>query len=272
MTKSVYTIEASDLKGYDNAAVFPTFQCTLACPDCSAKAGKTNGSPVMTIDDIETIYRRLKEQNVRLKHLRFSGGEPTLWPHLKYAIQRAKELNITGKVIVFSNGLNRSADDYGMADLVRVTHYGAMNRRSILRLRKELGRKLKVSWTVHIPYDVEIDAVGDLPAKCGSRSLCFAHGKVYPCCYTAVNGIGGFEVKDNFYALCCNSRANEQEICRKCWANPSLFRQIATPLTAEIGIWESPYGGFLSLPWRFVWLRRFLAKRYVRRWFCGRSL
>jgi sulfatase maturation enzyme AslB (radical SAM superfamily) len=256
-------------EGCDNAAVFPTFQCTLACPECSAKEGKARKSPVMTMEDIEKFYWRLREQNVKLKHLRFSGGEPTLWPHLRYAIRRAKELDITNKVIVFSNGLNRTAADYGEADLVRVTHYGATNRRDILRLKKELGRRLRVSWTVHIPYSCDTDVLGDLPAKCGSQSLCFAHGKVYPCCYTAVNGIGGFPLDDNFYALCCNSKANEQEVCRKCWANPSLFKQIATPLTAEWGIWESPYGGFLSLPWRFVWLRRFLAGRYVRRWFAG---
>ena len=82
-------------KRYTNAKIWPTFRCTLACPDCGAKDGRRcHPDYELSWGQYTRFIDRLREQNIRLGLLDFSGGEPTLWPHLKEAIRYAHQARV----------------------------------------------------------------------------------------------------------------------------------------------------------------------------------
>lgn len=251
-------------KCYQSALVFVTKRCNLGCPRCYLRRlSKEQCKYMMTREQFIRIIERLNEQNINIKWMLFSGGEPTLWPHLVWGIDLAKK-SLGCKVRVITNAIDRNAEDYGNADVVGISHYGGMNRLDIYRLRKQLGRKrVRVQSVVHIPWPKT--AQNSLPSECGCAHLTFCGDKVYPC-----GGTGGDETKEGisveepFYSHFIKRNPWMSEACNKCLGNRKNVRLSMPNLTMEIGVWDSAIFYMLDFKIKALWLRKIY--RYFKWW------
>lgn len=179
----------------------------------------------MTFSECERIIERLKAQNVQLDIMYFTGGEPTLWEHLKIAINKTREYNIAKRIGVCSNGVGRNASDYGGADFVQVTDYGAMNRLDIIRLKKQLGKKLEISAVTHYPIPQK-QAKNSLPADCTCVNLHFCGDKVYSCGRAMRMNIGALSIDEDFYSSFMEQNPYISKLCTMCLANKKVKNKI----------------------------------------------
>jgi len=192
------------------AYIFPTFACTLACPRCYQKHCKRSAEPMLW-ETFKNIRNRLV--NFKLKEVAFTGGEATCWPHLVEAIRHMRK---QAKVRVVTNGFGRTMKDYGDADIVQVSDYGAINRMDYYRLKQQGGRRVRIQSSVH--WDWDRSKKTELPGSCGCVGLSFAGDRVWPCAMAAAmntrDGVPIEEVGDVDLRT-----APFQELCRSCLVN-----------------------------------------------------
>ncbi|MHC4627892.1 MAG: radical SAM protein, partial [Planctomycetota bacterium] len=183
-------------KIYSQAIIHVTFKCNMSCPRCTQKVHRSKYKDYMITRD--QYLKILDLIGNRVKSLTLTGGEPTLWIDLKWAIEKAHEEGIK-KVSVITNGLRRNASDYGDADKVYVTNYGAINRIDFLRLRKQLGRRFCITNTCQFEWQLSSQG-STLPAICNCAHLFLAGDEVWPC-QGAVYEKPGLPVEDDSIGL-----------------------------------------------------------------------
>jgi len=213
----------------------------------------------MTKEQFIRIIERINEQKIKVKWMCLSGGEPTLWPHLKWAIDYAKKNADVANILVGTNGIGRQASDYGDADVVCITHYGAINRYDILRLRKQLGRKrTRIQYVVHLPFPFPKAPKEDsLPGDCGCINLAFVGNKVYPCGMAAARETDkGVSIEEPFRELFLGRNPNMQDLCRSCLSNRKNKRLYMTGLTMEFGVWDSAICRIIGFDTKALCLRK----------------
>jgi len=250
---------------YWKATIYTTLRCTLSCPRCGQRHLPARQKPDLTRDAYESFVRGMLVQNVPIKWLTFTGGEPTLWPHLLGAIDFAHQYGF--KTIVFSNGLRRTAGNYGNTDQVQMTHYGSINGDDRLRLKRQLGKRLKIFRSIQIETPIPDGGDESLPAICACPGIALFNGYVYPCpAFSLRAGISaGFPLDPpTWWEKIKDFDPRSSTICRTCLANEKIRRPLSPPLTIEGGLWESTRGILWPLKWNFTWLRR--ANRWVRKW------
>lgn len=245
---------------YHNVLVYTTKICNLRCPRCFMDdLAKERLAYSMTKEQFARIIDRLNEQGIKVKWMCLSGGEPTLWPHLVWAIDYAKKNGTVRSIIVGTNGIGRKAKDYGNADVVCISHYGAINRYDILRLRKQLGRKrTRIQYVVHLPFPFPKASEEDsLPGDCGCINLAFVGDKLYPCGMAAARETGaGISVEEPFYEIFMGKNPNMQELCMSCLSNRKNKRLYMAGLTMEFGVWDSAICLIKGFDTKGLWLRK----------------
>ncbi len=81
--------------------ICPLWRCNAKCPTCDA--WKRDPKLELSVPQTEQI---LKEPNFRhLKRLVIEGGEPTLWPHLRWFVAQTCQQNKKVVVAIITNGL-----------------------------------------------------------------------------------------------------------------------------------------------------------------------
>jgi len=156
-----------------NACIVCTTRCNLHCPDCLAR-GRGRDNPEMDAVHMAaiSIYYRSRCMFPRIT---ITGGEPTLWPHLTDAIDLLNSTGIAKSIKVITNGRGRNAEDYGNADVVQVSNYGCINQADIVRLKSQMGKRVRIVNPTHVqPEAVET-------VECSSKHHTYYAGRVYPC-------------------------------------------------------------------------------------------
>lgn len=254
-------------KRYKNVLVYTTKVCNLRCPRCFMDdMPKELLAKSLTKEQFKRIIDRLNEQDIKVRWMCLSGGEPTLWPHLKWAIDYAKKNAVVKSIIVGTNGIGRNAEDYGDADVVCITHYGAINRYDILRLRRQLGRKrTRIQYVVHLPLTKGglVHDEQSLPADCGCINLAFVGDKVYPCGMAAAKeSDNGISVEEPFGNVFMNRDPSMQNLCKTCLSNRKNKKKIMPGLTFEFGVWDSAICVLKGFNTKGI-----LARRLYRYWY-----
>lgn len=253
-------------KRYENAMIFCTFRCSMSCPRCYQRgvrdkliAGRPAKEYTLTEQQLETFLGRCWAQDVALKTITFTGGEPTLVKELPQLIAMARYHFPSARIRVVSNGVSASPRMYKGADGVQITNYGALNRYDYLRLRRELGRKVTYQWVAHIPPTSHVDS---RPADCGCIALSLVGDYVYPCGYAAgvLRGGEGIHVTESFMVDFLARHPEMQDLCNRCLANRNVRRRRIPHTMVEAGVWESNVGAVAKLPRMAIVrkLRRFL--------------
>ena len=244
-------------KAFRRGVIRTTQRCNLGCPNCFLKT--TNRTqPDLTWPQWLRIVDRLREEKMVLSRSTFTGGEPTLWPFLGRAVAMAKDTGIAQSVRVLTNAVKTGVTmaDFGPVDVLDITHYGAINRYNMLRLRREGRRKVRPLYVVHLPPHVPVRPASEvLPATCHCISLFFMGDKVYPCGISGQSDVGGFSIEEDFRARLLETDPHMNPTCKTCLANVKNRGPLSPPLTVECGLWESGIGGIWPLRWRFNLLR-----------------
>jgi len=248
---------------YHKAIVRVTRKCNLGCPDCKWR-GEHGTKSEMSWEDWLNIVTETQKRNVQFDVVLFTGGEPTLWPRLPVAIGMVKGAAMARHISVVTNAVKRNVDitDYGDADAIHISEYGAINRWNILRLKRQNRRRVHVHHVVHVPTDVR-EAETPLPAVCECVSMFFSDDKVYPCSVAAQYQFNGCHIKDDFVAHLRGIDPLRQDACKTCFNNRRNRSDREVPFVFEWYLWESSIGHMIALPWRLNWLRRVYRK--VRR-------
>jgi hypothetical protein len=241
---------------YRNALIYVTKRCNLRCPRCFLSDLKPEQRRDMTWDEYVRIITRIQEQGVTLNLLHFTGGEPTLWPYLIDAIEYARQARIAKWIRVVTNAVDRNIKDYGNADIVHISHYGALNRADIVRLKQQGQWRVKVQYTVHLPWPFP-DNPNALPSDCGCINMAFLGDRVYPCGLAAARETDNyFSVEDDFYNTLVQQTPYYQSLCRSCVSNRKNKVHHMTGLTAEFGVWDSPISYLWDFKHKGLWLRK----------------
>lgn len=252
-------------KSYRQVLISTTKTCNLRCPRCYLRGlPQEKKNYFMSAGQFFRVIERIKEQKITVDWMIFSGGEPTLWSHLVWAIDYAKK-ELGCRVRVITNAIDRQGSDYGDADVVAISNYGGLNRLDILRLRRQLGKKrVKVQCIVHLPWPFLKTTPNSLPADCGCTLLTFHGDKAYPCGSTGGQEIGGLSVEEDFYEIFKRGNPWVNELCKKCLANRKNRRLNMTNLTLEFGVWDSAVYGLWDFKFKALFLRRIY--RYLKWW------
>ena len=96
--------------------------CNLNCPVCFANAGLGYS---LTMEQVERMLDRFVEIEGDPEVVQFSGGEPTIHPHILDMVQAARDRGIR-QVMINTNGVRIARDDKfleGLADLDPVVYF-----------------------------------------------------------------------------------------------------------------------------------------------------
>jgi MoaA/NifB/PqqE/SkfB family radical SAM enzyme len=265
-------VKKSEIK---HAEVYVTWSCNLNCPTCVQKGIPDRHKGMLSLNVFATFLDRLRKEGVVLDSLEFNGGEPTLWLDMPKAVAMVKTMQPKARICMITNGVRRTAADYDGIDLVRCTDYGAINRQDILRLRSGLGRKrLIVSWVVHrnvVLYGEKRSEKDALPAICASPAINVGpDGMVYACGSNAIEQINGVPVDLPFIDRLLKFDPRMQTRCLNCPSNQRIMHgqygdSEDLGFVCEFGIWGTPFGFRLHIPWLKWWRWRYLFSRYYRK-------
>jgi uncharacterized radical SAM superfamily Fe-S cluster-containing enzyme len=90
--------------------------CNLKCPTCFAASAPALASVAPLEQVLASIDQRLARENGRIDVLMLSGGEPTLYPHLRELLAEVARRPIV-RILVNTNGVLLAKDD-GLLDLL----------------------------------------------------------------------------------------------------------------------------------------------------------
>lgn len=236
-----------DLKqAYKYATVYPVKACTLSCPRCYWRhcGERWKDYKGMTADMFWSICASLLVRKIKLIEMTFSGGEPTLWPHLKEAMAHAKTLGITDRIRIVTNAVDRTEDDYIGADIVQISDYGALNRKEYYELSRSKNFKTIQNKVIHLPWPFHEweKCRNPLPAECNCAMLAFCGDRVYPCGFGSTMDVGGMSIEEDYYEKFINGDPYNSELCKKCLSNQRLRTSYAIPPTIELSVWDCSVG------------------------------
>lgn len=88
-----------------------TNRCNLRCPICFANANAAGYVYEPSFEVVVTMLKTLRNQRpVPTPAIQFSGGEPTIYPHITEVVKKAKELGFA-QIQIATNGLRLAQDE-----------------------------------------------------------------------------------------------------------------------------------------------------------------
>jgi len=262
-------------KHMTNAIIYTLLPCNLKCPRCFMRVAPIPKGWTLTWEEYIQTLDRIKEEGLQFNNIAFTGGESTLWPHLRRAISVLKDRKMCKSVSVITNAVDRNVLDYDRADYIRVTNYGAVNRLDIARLQGQIKRLpkprpvLRNQYVVHCVWPfLEPQDTGPGPADCGCNAVVFQGNKVFACGMGVVFEDSLQTTLDKPFGQWLREQVPvNQDICDRCPSNRPLRAKATPGLTLEWGLWDSHISRIWTLPWNGDWLRK-LYRRYI---FSGRG-
>ena len=101
---------ASSGSGLSRCELILSSECNFNCPYC--RGVRSDYDSTLSFDEAVGVVDLWADEG--LKNIRFSGGEPTLWPNLEHLVEHSKDRGI-GRVAISTNG---SADTSKYVDLL----------------------------------------------------------------------------------------------------------------------------------------------------------
>ena len=253
MTHEVRTVK-TDLPRYNtrykHLTVYCTLACNMACPLCHQRRCAHKGYRADPLTVAAVLYR-FRLDNVLLKTVTVSGGEPLCYSQLAEMIAVVRASRVAGTIQVITNGIG--SDDrllqLRMADVIRVTDYGAANRYYIHRLRSMYGGKVHVSPAVHVPVPIE---PGSKSVSCQLRHIGLFGRRIYPCCTQALHDENGIDIDDvtSIHQLLDSWEPTTAARCEHCLGNKNAYMARAVPPTFQAAVWGVEESNIIvHMPW-----------------------
>jgi hypothetical protein len=246
-------------RAYLECEIRPLWRCNLNCPDCSV--GMLDKSQTLSWEAFLDFVVSFDRQHIPIRCIEFTGGEPTLWDCFQ-DVPNAVPTSIQLRVL--TNAIHREPEFYKGYNTIRVSDYGGINHNSILKLKRAMGKRVRISMPVHrAVVDVKGDPEQCLPAECTCvRTYLCPDGKIYACGRRAALGIDGLSPSDDWYERLCGMNVLNTSLCTTCQANAKIENDRA-PFVVQIGVWNTSLVWIVEL-WSCWSLRNRLARWYMR--------
>jgi len=165
---------------------FVSFNCNKRCRYCSTRPiGKLFPKYEMGIEDVNEFISALMRDDVYLRWVGFTGGEPLIWKHLLHAAKMLKESGRVQKIDVFTNGrllYKYKTEDLSYIDNIRVSVTPDNTKYIYNWHKRRLGSKLTmVTKNRFAVYPNRIIGGSPLPVRCCSDCALYFNHKMYPC-------------------------------------------------------------------------------------------
>jgi hypothetical protein len=160
--------------------LFVTGRCNMDCAHCS-QAEYRHGHGDMDIAVARAAISAVKASG-RTMVFSATGGEPTLWPHLRELFEIVHDAGCFSETWLFSNGtrcdLIRPLLEHGLLGLYRTN---AANCRAECReLARDFPGKVKISEGGHFPL-IKRPSWNSIPAMCNCPGVAVQGDRVWPC-------------------------------------------------------------------------------------------
>ena len=218
-----------------------TSDCNLSCPLCVVKYSQemTEGYE-MSIAEVKEIIRSSNERGIYYSMIWYSGGEPTVWMHLKEATELFYDSGICRDITLVSNGTNPDR----IFEISKMMPYYAI---SSTQTTPEKLDRFKNSGDVIFYNDGEHKQLPNEPVEdslpascCNTRSFVgrqinqvnYIDGKIYYCC----NALSLSKKTGLTEDLFCNfeedfvskfsNKKYDKDICMYCLCNGNILNNI----------------------------------------------
>lgn len=236
---------------YKHLTVYCNLTCNMACPLCHQRKHAHKGYRADP-QTVAAVLYRFRLDNVLLRTVTVSGGEPLCYSQLEEMIAVVRASRVADTIQVITNGIG--SDDrllqLRMADVIRVTDYGAANRYYIHRLRSMYGGKVHVSPAVHVPVPIE---PGSETVSCQLRHIGLFGRRIYPCCTQALHDENGIDIGDvagRIHQLLDSWEPTTSPRCVHCLGNKIAYLKVAVPPTFQSSVWGVEESSLIvHMPW-----------------------
>jgi len=230
---------------FSKVLIFPTFRCSMTCPSCLRRPCLRDSEYItkdMSFSEFLVALESIKKQTEPIRSITFSGGEVTMWPFLKRAIHTIKQYT-DFRVRVCTNAVKRTSHDYGEADEIIITNYGAINRYYIYHLKKTFPGKVTILNAVHIPYPFpDYEPTDDvLPANCTCLASTIVRDRVYACGMKSGFADSAYKSLDSQWLKEFKEEKDNiirDNLCKTCLVNRNIRSAYQIPVTVELCAWE----------------------------------
>jgi hypothetical protein len=227
------------LKTLNNLSIIATTRCNLACPLCMLQwLMRDRPRYDLPLDELAHFITRCEEMELYFAWAWFTGGEPTLWPHLAEGVKMLSDSPSFGKLRLNTNGANIGALDPIRDKLANV-------RMSVYHANLEKAKEL---YPIRAQYKIgfwsephraapEQPIDGGLPAPCICPIMSYFDRRVYVCPGGySVAAKTGTPLDDPRYSISVDEdfavfyEANEtkrlnQPLCQSCLSNGVVYQQ-----------------------------------------------
>jgi len=183
----------------------------------------------LTLDALDHFIARCETLGVHFALAGFTGGEPTLWPHLAAGIERMSASPVFGKLRLNTNGANLSVLDTVAHHLTSVrlsVHAGNTDLTAKITAKDRARYKIKLWNRPHRAY-AEHPIPNSTPAKCSCPIPIYFDGRMYICPGALISqNDESASVDDDFAAHYISRQATRmnQPFCRQCISNAKAMR------------------------------------------------
>ena len=224
--------------------IWVTSVCNLNCPYCIQRfTMDQNKGYQMQMDEVNYIVDSCKKRGLHFDMIEITGGEASLWPHIREGVDKFKEIcdevtlatNGNNPELIKSLGLKTWIVSESQATPEQMDHY------------RDLRHKLTINAHTHKkmpdkPFD------NALPATCCTRvspwgepqaTFEYIKGKVYQCpdCFAHLEYVQETpeivcDFEDDFVSKFMN-KTYDKEICKYCLGNGNVWAQIPETMTLQ---------------------------------------
>jgi len=220
-------------------SLMPVGACNMNCPNCTQKYFRKDFADYqMSLEEVETICRRVKELGLHFAWAHITGGEPALWDNLYEGCKIFRTSGAFDHVEVWSNcKLTKPLMEILDDNLVEhvITQEANTYKTGANALKKKYGDRMSIiSPSAHqVHPDKPLDNV--LPAECGCNRVEIFNYRVYPCAnyYSNMRRMGldpmeyplSAPLDSNWAAFMDGIDRFNMQACRVCLANGKVSRQ-----------------------------------------------
>ncbi len=219
--------------------IYVTSECNLSCKWCNQKYTMSqNEGYEMSMEEVHAIVESCKRRNIRFNYIELTGGEPTLWKHIREGVAAFRR--ISNEVTLVTNGNNPEL----ILSLDLRTWGVSASQATKAQLEKYRNSTSgSIFYNAHSHKQTPDKPLPDtLPADCGvsylphkriqQNSYTYIRGKVYYCCtaFPLSEKVGltpdlVCDFEDNFIAKFADKTFNKS-ICSYCLCNKKVWMQL----------------------------------------------
>jgi len=215
-----------------------TSACGMHCEHCIMRhLLRAQKDYQMSLEEVQAFIEASERSGYKFD-IMLTGGEPSLWKHLKNGVLMLKRSRICGSLMVFTNATSIESlldeEVIGAIDKLWISNYKTTDPENVKILQERYASKIDLHNMFEFWETPQGPVADTLPAECLNGEIFLCNYQVYACPHSAsiAHGNGSTILLSNplrpgFIKGLSRIKNNQQkEICAWCISNNKLRRKI----------------------------------------------